>query len=284
MKQEYEQTDKPVAEKEKTCLIVLPTINPPSYESGHFWRVYYYIIKPACLKAGFSPEWKDDASLSNHISINKLKDILSADLAIFDLSARDSDVLYKLGIRQGFGLPTVLIKDLLTGKVFDSRSFQDIEYDETLRVDRVSRTIDEIADALLHTYNARDTELHSIESLLGIRKTAVPQPVGLSAETNILLEAITGVKDQLLKTGIPPAGNQAVASDETVTEPAASRKSTLSWTDSEGNKFQIGDVVTHAKFGLGILVDIIPDGLLRIKFNTVGMKVLRGNSEKLILL
>jgi hypothetical protein len=119
--------------------------------------------------------------------------------------------------------------------------------------------------------------------LLGIRKAEIKQKVELSTEANILLEAISGVKDQLLKnTPSQPAEPASPPAEEPEAEPK--KKSELNWVDSEGNKFQVGDVVTHAKYGLGILVDIIPEGLLRVKFNTIGIKVLRGEVEKLVLL
>jgi hypothetical protein len=177
-------------------------------------------------------------------------------------------------------MPTLLLKDTLTNRIFDIRSFQDIEYDENLRIDRVNKAIDEIALALNSLYHSEDKTLNSVRSLLGLYKNASKTKAGLSAEAGILLEAISGVKDHLVKSDTLPPASPEVREDKE--EPR--KKSELNWTDNEGNKFQVGDVVTHPKYGLGILIDIIPDGLLRVKFNTIGLKVLRGEVEKLVLL
>jgi hypothetical protein len=236
------------------------------------------------MKAGFIPQKVDDIQKTNHIVINKLKEIVSADIAICDLSSRNSEVLYQLGIRQGYDLPTVLIKDSRTKRIFDIRGFQDIEYDESLRIDRVNISVDEITEALRNIYESKDTETNSISALLGLRKAEIKQKVELSTEANILLEAISGVKDQILKNSPSQPAEPATSPAPEEPAPGQKNKSELNWVDSEGNKFQVGDVVTHAKYGLGILVDIIPDGLLRVKFNTIGIKVLRGEVEKLVLL
>jgi hypothetical protein len=278
MRKEYEQEGKENMPQEKRCLVIMPIADTTPYESGHFKRVFEYIIKPACAKAGLIAYKVEDVQRTSQIVMHKLREVISAEIAICDLSGKNAEVLYQLGIRQGFDLPTLLIKDTFTEKIFDIRGLLDIEYDETLRVDRVNKTVEEISETLLSMNESKGVQTNSVISLLGIQKAEIKNKVDLSSEANILLEAISGVKDQLLK------GNQPAPTPAEEPAPAEPQKKELNWIDSEGNKFQIGDVVTHPKFGLGILVDIIPDGLLRVKFNTIGLKVLRGEVEKLVLL
>lgn len=281
MRKEYEQEGRETTQNEKACLVIMPVFDSPPYEVGHFKRVYDYIIKPACVKAGFIPNKIEDIQRANHIVISKLKQVISAEIAICDLSSKNSEVLYNLGVRQGFDLPTLIIKDILTHKVFDIRGLLSIEYDETLRIDRVNKTVDEIAETLLSMYESKDIKANSIATLLGMQRADMKNKAELSTEASILLEAISGVKDQLTKSTPPPVQETPAVTQE---NPEQKKKSELNWIDSEGNTFHVGDVVTHPKYGLGILVDIIPDGLLRVKFNTIGLKVLRGEVEKLVLL
>lgn len=283
MNQVYESEGKERQNKDKICLVIMPAYDNLPYESGHFNLVYEYMIKPACIKAGFTAQRLETTYRLKHISINDLKAVVTAEIAVCDLSSNNSEVLYQLGIRQGFDLPTLLLKDTLTNRIFDIRSFQDIEYDENLRIDRVNKTIDEIFMALNNLLHSEDRSLNSISSLLGIYKNVPKIRAELSTEANILLEAISGVKNHLIKSDSVQQTTAEVKEEaETIEDPK--KKSELNWTDNEGNRFQIGDVVTHPKYGLGILIDIIPDGLLRVKFNTIGLKVLRGEVEKLVLL
>ena len=73
-------------------------------------------------------------------------------MAICDLSSRNPNVLYELGIRQAFNKPVSLIKDAKTIRIFDIQGFRDIVYDESLRIDSVGETIENLAQNLTLTY------------------------------------------------------------------------------------------------------------------------------------
>ena len=126
--------------KEKICFVIMPISDIDSYPTGHFKRVYEHLIKPACIKAGFKAIRADDVQKTNIIIVDVLQKILSAEMSICDLSSRNPNVLYELGIRQAFGLPITLIKDNKTPRIFDIQGIRDLEYDENLRVDIIEET------------------------------------------------------------------------------------------------------------------------------------------------
>lgn len=152
----------------KTCFVIMPIADTPGYDSGHFDRVYQHIIKPACEKAGFEPKRADDSIQTNTIILDILKQIVNADMAICDLSSRNPNVMYELGIRQAFNLPVVLLKDELTNRVFDTSHLRDIPYDHSLRIDTVSIAISKLSATLIETEKHKDNDTHSLISLLGI--------------------------------------------------------------------------------------------------------------------
>ena len=89
----------------------MPISDAEGYDSGHFDRVFSYIIKPACEKAGFVANRADKSNKTDYIVIDILRQIINSDMAICDLSSRNSNVFFELGLRQAFNLKTVLIKD-----------------------------------------------------------------------------------------------------------------------------------------------------------------------------
>lgn len=89
-------------QKIKTCFIIMPIADHDSYDKGHFDRVYEYLIKPACNKAGYTPIRADDSKASNMIMFDILKKIMECDMAICDLSSKNANVFYELGLRQAF--------------------------------------------------------------------------------------------------------------------------------------------------------------------------------------
>lgn len=181
--------EKTSVEKPKICFIIMPIADINGYDNGHFLRVYNHLIKPACELAGFTPVRADDVSSSHMIVVDILKKIVESDLAICDLSARNPNVLYELGLRQAFNKKTVLIKDNKTENIFDVQGFRYAGYDSGLRIDNVKNEVTKLANALKETYNATD-DINSIVQLLKIEPAKIEQKTELSEGDTILFRAI----------------------------------------------------------------------------------------------
>jgi hypothetical protein len=118
----------------KKCFVIMPISDNTDYPAGHFTRVYEHIIKPACAIAEFEPVRADDIQSTNFIVLDIIKNILESEMAICDLSSKNPNVLYELGIRQAFNYPVTFTKDIKTKRIFDIQGFRDITYDESLRI------------------------------------------------------------------------------------------------------------------------------------------------------
>lgn len=151
----------------KTCFVIMPISDVATYETGHFQRVYNFLIKPACKIAGFKTIRADEVQATNYIVVDILKKILEADLVLCDLSSRNPNVMYELGIRQAFNLPVTLIRDSKTPRIFDIQGLRDIEYDESLRVDKINIAIESLATTIQNTSTLDASEVNSIIQLLG---------------------------------------------------------------------------------------------------------------------
>lgn len=176
---------------------MMPISDIVGYEPGHFDRVYKYLIKPACEKAQFKPIRADDVVSSNHIVIDILRKIIDSHMVLCDLSAKNPNVLYELGLRQAFNKPAALIKDDKTADIFDIQGFRYFPYDHQLRIDNVKIEIDKIAHSLTETYNNSGQEVNSIVQLLGVEPAKLGDTVQLSREDSVLLEAINSVAKRL---------------------------------------------------------------------------------------
>ena len=177
--------------KNKKCFIMMPISDAEGYDKGHFTRVYEHLIKPAVMDAGFEPVRADDTSKANFIVVDILKQILDCDMAICDLSSRNPNVFYELGIRQAFNLKTVLIKDSKTVMPFDISGIRTLPYSETLRIDEVKKAIPEMAKCIKETYDADIKEVNSLLQLLSIEKpAALPEKITLTQDSSIILGEI----------------------------------------------------------------------------------------------
>jgi len=192
-----QNTEKAHEKNIKTCFVIMPIADMHGYESRHFDRVYSHIIKPACANAGFAPIRADEVSSSNLIVLDILRRIVECDIAICDLSGRNPNVMYELGLRQAFNKKTVLIKDDKTISPFDVQAFRYCEYDTNLRIDNAFNNISSITKALKSTSAADESDVNSIVQLLKIQPAQVGEKTILSSTDTLILDAINDLNNRL---------------------------------------------------------------------------------------
>jgi hypothetical protein len=261
---------------EKKCFIIMPISDSNDYPADHFKRVYNHLIKPACERASFKPIRADDILTTNYIGLDILKNILSCEMAICDLSSRNPNVLYELGIRQAFNLPVTLLKDSRTSRIFDIQGFRDVEYDESLRIDSVEDTIKALSETIKNTYSNK-TEVNSLISLLGIEPARISERTKISSDTELILNTLLGPDKRI---GLIENKIQANPTKIFFQNPSPEII-----PDEVGEQFGLnelenlkpGEMVYHHKFGKGKVVSIStdrPDKTGLIDFINVGPKSL----------
>ena len=185
--------------KKRTCFVVMPISDPEGYDTGHFARAYRHFIKPACEKAGLECVRADDVKVTNHIVVDILQRILGSDLVVCDLSSRNPNVLYELGIRQAFDLPVVLIKDRKTERIFDIQGLRTLDYDETLRIDTVEKEISSLATMIQRTLEGDPKDVNSVIRLLSVTKAELTASTEISPGTSLILDAVKELSQRLTK-------------------------------------------------------------------------------------
>jgi hypothetical protein len=188
----------PKPEAPKSCFVIMPISDVEPYPSGHWARVYQHLIEPACRSAGYEPVLASAVQQTNFIVLDILKRVVSAEVVLCDLSSRNPNVLYELGIRQAFDKPAVLIKDTLTERIFDVQGLRDVEYDHTLRVDLVAPKVGEIAQVVKNTASAAD-DVNSLVSLLGVTAAKLPEASNVTGDTALILERLNEVASRVAR-------------------------------------------------------------------------------------
>ena len=185
--------------KKKRCFVIMPISDADNYSPGHFGRVYDHLIKPACEQAGFEPIRADKNTKSDFIVIDIINQIVNCDMAICDLSSRNPNVFYELGLRQAFDLKTVLIKDEITARAFDISGIRTMEYKSTLRVDEVKSSIEELSKTITSTYNQKEKDGNSLIQLLAVTGPAkIPEDIKLGADTNVILNELRSLRSDMI--------------------------------------------------------------------------------------
>lgn len=144
------------------CFIIMPISNQGEYSEGHFTKVYEQIIKPAVENCGYEAYRVDEDKISNSI-INKIFEaIQNCPMAICDLSNRNPNVLYELGLRQAYDKPVVLIQDDKTERIFDVSGISTVTYRSNRLYENVMEDRKKIEEAIEATKEGKSNSLMMI--------------------------------------------------------------------------------------------------------------------------
>lgn len=156
------------------CFVIMPISDPEGYPPGHFERVYKDLFSPAIERAGFVPRRADDVLETNVIHLDLLRRLLDAPMALCDLSSRNPNVLFELGLRQAFDKPVILVAEEGTPRIFDVDLLRFTSYRPARIYHQVIEDQQRIAEAIEATRSAAAEKrgINSLVHLLGITKPA----------------------------------------------------------------------------------------------------------------
>jgi len=174
--------------QDKACFIIMPISENKEYEDGHFSKVYEDIFKPACDTAGFYAVRADEVKQTNLIHLDILQKLIESPMAICDLSSRNPNVLFELGLRQAFDKPTVLVQEVGTPKIFDIAPLRYKEYRKELRYREVLEDQKLIAEAISATEDANlnGEGFNSLVNILSLSSPASLKEVNESDSSQLL--------------------------------------------------------------------------------------------------
>lgn len=166
------------------CLVIMPFSDPKGYEQGHFRKIYDQILAPAIEQAGYAPHRIDENSESTMIHGKLLDQLINAPMVLCDISSKNPNVLYELGIRHAFDKPVVLVQEKGQDRIFDIAGLTTTEYRKERLYDEVIADQQVIADAIRQTASA---EKYSIMSLVKLFPAEPNHDKKLSNEDRIEL-------------------------------------------------------------------------------------------------
>lgn len=162
-------------DENKNCFVLMPIADCDGYEKGHFAHIYDDIIKPAIDKTEFTAIRADEVKETNFIHLDILKKLIDAPIAVCDLSTRNPNVLFELGIRQAFDKPVVLIQEKGTPKIFDIAPLRYLEYSKEMKYHEVLESQKSLQEAIEATKAAEGDSgnINSIVKLMALSSPAI---------------------------------------------------------------------------------------------------------------
>jgi hypothetical protein len=167
--------------RDKRCFVVSPISTDGSDARQRADKILKYIIKPTCEELGFKAYRADEMMSPSLISPRVMREILTADLVIADLTGANPNVYYELAVRHFVGKPVVQLIEQGEDIPFDISDVNTIRVDHK-DLDSVHKATERLAAFIREGIkcDAHENPLSGVLNALGITVQGVagcPKPL-----------------------------------------------------------------------------------------------------------
>jgi hypothetical protein len=139
------------------CGIVMP-ISATSDCSETHWSDVMTILVDSLESAGFEANLVSNADEVTIIQKTIVNNLYYSPVVVCDVSEKNPNVMFELGMRLAFDKPTIIIKDDCTSFSFDTGVVEHLEYPRDLRFHKIVDFKQRLAEKVLATYEKQQTD------------------------------------------------------------------------------------------------------------------------------
>lgn len=165
-----------VKKEKKTCGIIMPIAPHPDYPTEH-WKDVLGILNEAIYKTEFEPKLVSDDVAIGLIHDRIVTNIYNNEIIVCDVSSKNPNVMFELGLRLAFDKPTIIIKDENTGYSFDTGVIEHISYPSSLRFSHIVKFQEDLIKKINATYKKSQEESNFSPFLKSFGKTIKPASI-----------------------------------------------------------------------------------------------------------
>lgn len=188
---EGESTQRP------TCGIVMPISEIDGCDEGH-WVDVQNIVFESAENAGFQAKLVSTADDSGVIQKRIIQNLYDNDIVVCDVSGKNPNVMFELGMRLAFDRPTIVIKDDRTKYSFDTAPIEHLLYPRDLRYATIIDFKVNLSNKIKNTVKRanEDPEYTTFLKNFGQFKVAKIEEKEVSGQ-EIMLEELTALRRQM---------------------------------------------------------------------------------------
>lgn len=140
-----------------TCGIVMPISSIDGCNEAH-WADVLDILIEAIEGVGYEGNLVSNADDVGIIQKRIIQNLYENPIVICDVSGKNPNVMFELGMRLAFDKPTIIIKDDRTTYSFDTSPIEHLEYPRDLRFSRIVDFKQKLSEKLKATYERASTD------------------------------------------------------------------------------------------------------------------------------
>jgi len=183
----------------KMCGVIMPIANTPGYEPGH-WKDVLNILEDALKETEFEAKLVSERIDIGLIHEQIVTNIYENEIVICDVSSKNPNVMFELGMRLAFDKPTIIIKDELTNYSFDIGGILHLEYPSSLRHNRIEKFKSELRKRVIETHKKSVKEKEYSPFLKGFGRHIIAKSMTTSevSENQYIIEKLEQLERRIL--------------------------------------------------------------------------------------
>lgn len=265
-----------------TCGLIMPISAIDGCSAEHWAEVKSIVIDAveSITEFDFSVRLVSDQEDVGVIQKRIVQNVYNSDVVVCDVSCKNPNVMFELGMRLAFDKPTLIIKDDMTDYSFDTGVIEHLNYPRDLRFTKMVSFKHSLAEKICATYKASLTDnSHSFLSSFGTFKVAALAQTEASPD-QVMMDMLSDLAREVsrLRRNVNPYVNAPVKSlhkyaavSKAVTE-VRSNNPLLTPADMIGQEDFYRLVENHLPSGHGFgnkheLIDAIDTYLLSMEVN-----------------
>jgi hypothetical protein len=181
----------------QVCGIVMPISAIDGCLESH-WADVLEIFSESIEQAGFEPNLVSNADDVGIIHKRIIQNLYENPIVICDVSGKNPNVMFELGLRLAFDKPTVIVKDEKTPYSFDTSAIEHLEYPRDLRFSRIVDFKQKLAEKISATYkkSVSDPEYSTFLKHFGEFKVAKLETKEVSGQ-EFILDELRGLRSSM---------------------------------------------------------------------------------------
>lgn len=185
----------------KHCGIIMPIAAMQGYTAEHWIEVKNILIEATKQIDGIKFKAEIVSNSDGEIDVihkRIIQNLYNADIVICDISGKNPNVLFELGMRLTFDKPTILIKDDNTDFIFDTGVIEHLTYPKDLRFGNIVSFKKELAKRIKLTYEKaiEDNSFSPFLGNFGEFKVPALKQTNVSDVNQLILDEISAIRNE----------------------------------------------------------------------------------------
>jgi hypothetical protein len=188
--------------KKYKCGLIMPIAAIDNCTASH-WEAVRLIIKEALEDTEYEASLVSDSNEIGIIQKRIVQNIFSNDMIICDVSAKNPNVMFELGMRLAFDKPVLIIKDDFTNYSFDTGVIEHLNYPRDLNYHAIQQFKASLKTKLIATHKGSTEPGYSSFLASFSTVTASKLPEKEVGSMDYLLEAMSEMRDEIRSLAQP---------------------------------------------------------------------------------